>query len=155
MITELERHQGVVLRQIVSAAPFGVQLRTANETGRNDAFLVSGAAIQIKYSSKRLSPWRFTYTAENLQELRILRERHGGIWVFLCCGSDGVVCLSFDELETAISLSQSESTQWVAIARSRAGMYRVSGSAGALNRAKARGVDQFVRTIITQGGRES
>ena len=61
MIPELERYQGVVLRQLVIACPEGVRLQSVNEAGRADAFAVGGAAFLVKHSGKRMSPWRFTW----------------------------------------------------------------------------------------------
>lgn len=143
MIPELERYQGIVLRQLVNSFPEGVRLKSVNVAGRADAFAVNGAAILVKHSGKRMSPWQFTYQAENVAELLSLRSNYNPVWVMLVCGVDGVVALSADELIQLVG-SKPSSTSWVRISRRRNQMYRVSGSLTELERAKPRGVESFI-----------
>lgn len=143
MIPELDKYQGVVFRQLLVACPEGVRMRSVNLAGRMDAFSVGGAAIVIKHSSKRLSPWRFTFHAENLEELFALKGAFDPVWTMLACGGDGVVALSTPELVQLIGRDPAR-TSWVRVSRSRNAMYRISGSLDALYRAKPRGVEPFV-----------
>jgi hypothetical protein len=70
-----------------------MRIGVADLAGGVDALSLEGAAFQIKHSSKRLSPWQFTYLPENLEELRQLSSSFNPVWVFLVCGVDGVVGL--------------------------------------------------------------
>lgn len=149
MIPELDRYHGVVLRQIVAANRDPLRIGVADLAGRLDVFCVEGAAFQVKHSSKRMSPWQFTYAPENLAELRKLQERYSPVWVFLVCGQDGVVGLSADE---AIVMADAGSggSGWLRVSRSRNSMYRVSGATGAMARPKPRGVQGFLAELAAR-----
>lgn len=147
MIPELDRYHGIVLRQILVAHRGRVALGIADLTGRKDAYYIDGAAFQIKHSSKRLSPWQFTYMPENLAELSELRRACDPVWVFLVCGQDGVVGLSYDEL-TSVIQGGVGGVAWVRVTRSRRSMYRVAGASGELAKAKARGVQGFLNELL-------
>ena len=151
MITELERYHGVVLRQILVTHGNSVSLGVANLSGRVDAFCIEGAAFQIKHSSKRLSPWRFGYMPENLEELAELQRIYDPVWVILVCGEDGVVALSLDEFKSIVEI-RGGCAAWVRVSRSRNSMYRVGGARGDLPRAKPRGLEPFLTNVFKPSG---
>jgi len=150
VIAELDRYHGVVLRQLLVAHGQCVRMGVANLSGRVDAFCIDSAAFQIKYSSKRLPPWRFTYATDNLAELVELRRTFNAVWVFLVCGEDGILGLSLDELASIAPLYEERAT-WVRVSRNRNSMYRVSGLLGELPRAKPRGVQEFLAEVFSLG----
>jgi hypothetical protein len=147
MIAEVDRYQGVVFRQMLLAHGNPMRIGVADLSGRVDAFSIESAAFQIKHSSKRLSPWQFTYLPENLEELRALSATFLPVWVFLVCGIDGVVGLSLDEL-TSIAQIGEGGAAWVRVSRSRNSMYHVSGALRELPRAKSRGVEPFLAEVF-------
>jgi len=147
VIAELDRYQGIVLRQILVAHGDPVRIGVVDLSGRVDAFCFEKAAFQVKHSSKRLSPWQFTYTSENLAELTELRKTYAPVWAFLVCGQDGVVGLSLDDLTSIVELG-AEHTAWVRVSRSRNSMYRIAGGLGELPRAMSRGVQSFLAEVF-------
>lgn len=147
MIAELDRYHGIVLRQILVACGNPVRIGIVDLSGRVDAFRIEDAAFQVKHSSKRLSPWQFTYTPENLAELTEFKQTLEPVWVFLVCGQDGVVGLSLQELTSVVQVGEGGSA-WVRVTRSRNSMYRVGGALGELPRAKRRGVQAFVTEVF-------
>jgi len=147
LIPEVDRYQGVVLRQLLVAQPEGMRIGVVNLSGRIDAYSIERAAIQIKYCTKRLSPWQFTYLRENLAELEQLRANFDPVWSVLVCGHDGVVGLSLGELRSIIQAGAGGAA-WVRVSRSRNTMYRVAGTLGELPRAKPRGLDAFVTQVL-------
>jgi hypothetical protein len=142
----------VVLRQLLVAHGHRVSIGIANVSGRVDAFCIENAAFQIKHSSKRLSPWRFTYMPENLAELAELRQVFDPVWSMLVCGVDGVVALSLNELSSIVQVGEGR-TAWVRVSRSRNAMYRVGGALGELSRAKPRGVQEFLGEVFALSGK--
>lgn len=156
MISEVERYQGIVLRQLLVACGRAVRLGVVAGAGRVDAYSFQNAAFQVKHSSKRLSPWQFTYLPENLAELDRLCGQFSPVWVMLVCGLDGVVGLSYDELLSVIGDRRPGGVA-VRVSRSRRALYRVRGPLGFLARAKAKGVESFLGATIQgwqEGGRE-
>jgi hypothetical protein len=151
LIPELDRYHGVVLRQIVIAAEHPLLIGIANLSGRVDAFRIERGAFQVKHSSKRLSPWQFTYLPENLSELEALEQQFDPVWVMLVCGVDGIVGLSSSELKSIIKIENGRATG-IRVSRSRNAMYRVFGSLGELPRAKPRGVQAFISEVLSSPG---
>jgi hypothetical protein len=147
MISELDRYHGVVLRQLLVTHGRQLRMGVADIAGRVDAFSLEGAAFQIKHSTKRLSPWQFTYAPENLGELTDLCVNYRPVWTFFVCGVDGVVGLSFEEVMSIVTIGPGGAGS-LRISRDRKSMYRVSGSGGELARAKPRGVQTFLAAVL-------
>jgi hypothetical protein len=147
MIPEIARYQGVFLRQLLVTHGHELQIGIKNLGGRVDAFSVNGVVIHLKYSTKRLSPWRFTYVSDNLLELRSLKESVGAVWAGLVCGQDGIVTINATDLTTLIDW-QSPSQEWLRVTRSRNRMYRVSGSADSRSLVVGRGLDAFLAAVV-------
>jgi hypothetical protein len=151
VIAELDRNHGIVLRQMLVEHGSQLRLGVVEATRRVDAFSLEGAAFLVKHSSKRLSPWQFTYTPENIAELTRLSEKYSPVWIFLVCGQDGVVGLSTAELATVAQIGDA-GTAWLRVSRSRNSMYRVAGGLGELPRAKSRGVQGFLTEVFRKPG---
>lgn len=140
MIADFERFHGVALRSIIASAHNPVTIEAWDQSGRIDSYVVNGvSAIHLKHSSKRLPPWQFTFTEDEISELSQLRSRTQQLWIVLICGSDGLVCLSDAELRGLIG---GGTTPFIRVDRDPRSMYRVFGNGGRLRRAKAKGVDE-------------
>ena len=154
MISDVERYQGIVLRQVVMACPEGVRVRPVNRAGRADAYSLGNAAFLVKHSSKRLSPWRFTLQPEHMQEFAELGDIYAPVWLVLVCGIDGLVAISMPELHDMVGLNLS-AAGWLRVSRGRNEMYRVAGPLKELERAKPRGVEIFVNDARAAGAVEA
>src|SRR4051812_30352384 len=117
MISDVDMYHGVVLRQLVLSSGGSSQIGVADLVGRVDTFHIDKTAFQIKHSTKRLSPWQFTYAVAQLDELSALRRTYVQVWAFFVCGRDGVVALSFDELESLVKIGDG-GTGWLRVSRS-------------------------------------
>lgn len=146
MIADLDRYHGIVLRQLIVSCAGPVTIGVNDGFGRVDAYLFNRAAFQIKHSSKRLSPWQFTYPQDNFDELNSLSSRFSPVWIFLVCGQDGVVGVPLDEVKVILEPGVA-GVAWLRVSRGRNSMYRVSGARGTLPRAKPRGVQPFLNSI--------
>ena len=147
MISDLDRYHGIVLRQILVAHGGVLRVGVIETSGQVDAYSLEGVAFVVKRSSKRLSPWRFTFLRENLGQLVELERSFPHVWIFLVCGGDGVVGLSLSELRTISTAGRGRSA-WVRVSRNRNSMYRVGGALGELGRAKPRGVEAFLAAVF-------
>jgi hypothetical protein len=101
-------------------------------------------AVHIKHSSKRLSPWSFSFSIEQLREFVTLRRQAESVWLVLVCGPDGIVTLSLEEF-VSITGSRPGGVASVRVDRGRREMYRVNGNEGELPNAKPRGISSVVR----------
>lgn len=147
MISESERYQGAALRQIVVSAGRPVSIGAAETSGRIDSFSIERTAFQIKYSTKRLSPWSFSFTADQLFEIAALARTFDSVWMILVCGVDGVVCLRTREF-LSITEPRPGGVCSIRVYRNKNTMYRVAGNARELPTAKARGVDELVAEAL-------
>lgn len=87
--------------------------------------------IYIKYSQKRMTPWRFTFKKIHQEELKILSEMHEKTFLILVCGDDGIGCIEYEKLKKVLDENFNE-IEWVKLHRYRRESYEFSGSNGKL-----------------------
>src|ERR1700744_1900563 len=101
MLDEYEFYQGVVLRQLIVENDSSISVRPFIREGRISAFVINGrAGVYMKHSSKRMSPWRFTFTIEQAADLLDLERRYPHSFVVFVCGTDGLTTLTLADLHT-------------------------------------------------------
>jgi hypothetical protein len=147
MLDEYEFYQGVVLRQLVVNANYSLAFRPFLREGRITAFVMNGRlGIYVKHSSKRMSPWRFTFTIEQAADLLDLEVKYPDSFMMFVCGDDGIVTLSFAELHEVVDFQQTDNA-WVSIARPPRAQYAVAGNRQELDRKVARGVGSILEAM--------
>ena len=94
MFDDYEFYQGVVLRNLIVNADFSVMVRPFVREGRISAFVInSRIGVFMKHSTKRMSPWRFTFGLDQVSDLLDLEAKYFDSFVVFICGSDGLVTL--------------------------------------------------------------
>lgn len=146
MIPDSARYHGIALREIIMAAGHPLVVTAINGGTRGDCFQVDGAVVYIKYSKKRLSPWQFTFTQDQLSDLAALERATDGLWTVLVCGRDGVLCISASELDRVLG-PQHVGTGALRVSRSRNSQYRISGPGTQRPYVRARGVEPIINSI--------
>src|SRR4051812_49658228 len=129
MLDDYEFYQGVVLRQLVVENDYSlsVSFRPFVREGRINAFVMNGrVGIYIKHSSKRMSPWRFTFTIEQAADLLDLEAKYPDSFMMFVCGDDGIVTLSLDDLHRIVDFQQTDNA-WVSLTRPPRLQYTVAG----------------------------
>ena len=89
--------------------------------------------VHLKYTTKRHSPWFFTFTRDHQ-----LRQQHyydilGKCIVVFVCGRDGIIALSFEEFRHLLD-QNFEPQESVSIRRKHKEMYQINGRDGELTR---------------------
>jgi hypothetical protein len=131
MINEFEFYHGVAFARMVHITQRELAIRPYSSSD-NAAYVVDGTiGIYIKYSLKRLSPWRFSFQKRHRDKIREMKEDLGEAFLLLVCNDDGVVVLSFDEFDQVLSGTDGDS-EWISAARNRRQMYSIKGSDGKL-----------------------
>ena len=101
-------------------------------TKSNSSYVLNGdIGVFIKYSTKRLSPWRFSFLKEHQDEIRQMKEKLMRVFVLLVCNTDGVVCLEYGEMKKILD-EEHEEIEWISASRKRREHYVVNGSDGKL-----------------------
>lgn len=91
----------------------------------NSSYIVNkNTWLYIKTSSKRNSPWTFTFSKENQDEIQELKNKFWSVFIILVCKDDGIVSLSFDELKHILDYDHEE-TEWIRVMRKKGEKYMV------------------------------
>lgn len=99
----------------------------------NDTYLVnSSICLYLKHSSKRLSPWQFTFHQDHTDRMNQLEEKYPRLFVGLICGFNGVCCLSVKEYRILIHEDEIDNTKTIRTSRLARQKYKVTGSDGKL-----------------------
>jgi len=146
MISEAEQYHGIVLRQLILGAGRPLSIALVDSQGRRDCFRVDGGAFQVKYSTRRLSPWQFSFTVDQLHEIATLARSYRPVWLMLVCGIDGVVALSSHEFIQLVE-GRPGGVLTIRVSRKRNEMYRVSGNTEDSTFTKSRGVGDFLSDL--------
>lgn len=85
--------------------------------------------VFIKYSSARVTPWRYVFKKSDQDEIQKLKQVHGEVFIAFVNGLDGIACISFDQLKTVLD-DIHEEQEWVAVSRKPRQSYRFSGNDG-------------------------
>ncbi len=132
MIRDFEFYHGLVFARILHGTQRPLSIRPFQSISNASYILNDAVCIYIKYSSKRMTPWRFTFMAEHQQEIDLLQSTLPKVFLLLVCNDDGVVCLSYAELKQLLN-NQHDPIEWISATRHKREMYSVKGSNGGLD----------------------
>ncbi|MES2419551.1 MAG: hypothetical protein V4541_15300 [Bacteroidota bacterium] len=145
MIKEFEFYHGVVFSKLIHSIPDGISIKLYPSPSNASYVINDNIGIYIKHSTKRMSPWRFSFQKVHQDEILQMQEQFRNIFVLLVCGKDGIVTLSFEELKTILNDIHSE-TEWISASRMRNKEYSIKGSDGSLE--KKIGKKDFLKKIL-------
>lgn len=131
MIKEYEFYHGVVFTRILHAAENGISIKPFPTTDNASYVLDDKIGIYIKYSEKRLSPWRFSFQRRHQEEILKMKNIIGRVFLLLVCHDDGIAALSFDEVKKLLKEVR-RGGEWISVARGKRQMCTIRGSAGKL-----------------------
>lgn len=131
MIKEFEFYHGIVFARILHAMQKQISIRSFSSQDNASYIINDKVGIYIKYSTKRLSPWRFSFQKRHQDEILEMKNKFGEVFLLLVCNDDGIVAISFDELKQILN-KQHDHVEWISVARGRREMYAVKGSDGEL-----------------------
>jgi len=89
--------------------------------------------IFIKYSGKRLTPWRHSIYKEEQEEMKLLEDCCNTTFLLLVNRHDGIACLEYVHLKQLLDDSF-EKIEWISVKRKRGEEYGIKGKDGKLNR---------------------
>jgi hypothetical protein len=133
MTPEYQFHHGALLHEIIITSEAEIRVALCDFHGRPDAYVFNGrVGLLIKHSTKRISPWIFTFSKEHVAELCSLRQVTKICFVGFVCGDDGFVCVRDTDFVPILSPTESDLAS-VRIDRRVKEMYRVSSSGNELD----------------------
>lgn len=132
MTNDFKFYHGLVLAKIIHETQRPLTVRLFSPESNSSYILNDNIGIHIKYSSKRLTPWRFTFKPDQLDEIDKMKGCLNKVFLLLVCNEDGVVCLSHGELKQLLD-NQHGPLVWISATRRKRQMYYVKGSDGELD----------------------
>jgi len=131
MIKEFEFFHGLVFARILHGTQRPLSIKPFSPSSNASYIVNENIGIYIKYSSKRMTPWRFTFKKEHQKEIDLMKKNFKEVFLVLVCNDDGVVCLSYQELKKILD-SQLDDIEWISATRQKRKMYAIKGSNGKL-----------------------
>ena len=132
MIKDFEFFHRAVFARILHSSQQVVSL-SAFPSPSNASYVVNETfGIYIKYSTKRMTPWRFTFRKEHKEEIDLMKRLFNEVFLILVCNDDGLVCLDYSELMDILE-NQRDRMEWISASRHKREMYTVKGPNGQLD----------------------
>jgi hypothetical protein len=131
MIKEFEFYHGIVFSRLLHSTQEAVSIKPFSLQD-NAAYVINDKiGVYIKYSTKRLSPWRFSFLKRHQDLILEMKNKVGAAYLLLVCNEDGVVAISFDELKKILNETHDD-VEWISASRGKREMYSIKGSDGSL-----------------------
>ena len=130
-LNEHEFYNGVVLNRLIRKGK-PIKIDVFPTSGNNSFMINEKVGLYLKYSTKKISPWRFSFTKEHQEEMKIMRDLLENIYLVLICGKDGIACIEYEELKQVLD-EYYEEVEWVSASRLKREQYSIKGSNGKLD----------------------
>lgn len=130
MIREFEFYHGVVFSKLIH----GLKLASIKlyPTVSNSSYIINDdIGTYVKYSSKRISPWQFSFKKIHRDEILEMKTKTREVFILLVCHDDGVLVLNFDEFKNVVDFEY-KNMEWISVARRSREKYSIKGSGGKL-----------------------
>lgn len=131
MLKDFEFYHGVVFTKILHNIQKPVCIRSYKMSDNASYVINDKTGIYIKHSSKRLSPWSFSFHKRHQEKILEIKKNIGEVFLLLVCHKDGIVVLSFNELKRILDDTHEE-VEWISVVRGKREMYAIKGSNGEL-----------------------
>lgn len=124
MINKFYFYHWVILSKILHFDNISKNIRLY-PTKTNSSYVINEKIwIYIKYSEKRMSPWRYSFLKEHQDEILDMKNNLKEVFIIFVCNDDWIVCLSFSEFKQILDNKHDE-IEWVAISRKKCEKYNV------------------------------
>ena len=132
MISDTARFHGAVIADLLDEIDEGIKIRKLLPYSVGFYLLNEQLPIFIKYTTKRNSPWSFTFNNGHLSLYQELCYKYEDCIAILVCGSDGFVSLGKSEFNQILCFDH-ENQKQISVVRKLNHMYSVSGTDGNIN----------------------
>lgn len=94
-----------------------------------NVYVVNGeTVVMIKYTTKHRSPWRFTFSQDDVRFIGSMLSSRRRLIVAFVNGGDGITALTTEEVHTVLG----DDPGWISMARKFHEQYAAAGSHGTL-----------------------
>ena len=128
MTGEFELYHGAALCRIVHDDRTE-SIRLLNKNSNSSYIINDSIGLYVKYSTKRLGPWLFTFNPTHVSELLGLMKNINKTFLVFVCRNDGIACLDLNEVQMVVDTSL-DGPQGISISRKPREKYKISGTHG-------------------------
>lgn len=123
MIDKQEYYHGAALIRLLE------DTRCASVKKHAVGYIINDEVIVLlKYRTNNRTPWRFSFTLDEMISMETLYKENAKIVIALVCGGDGVCTIHAEELHSVMG----DNPEWIAVRRSFNEKYGVEGPKGRL-----------------------
>ena len=133
MINEFKQYHGSVFAELIDESIVPITLFRPDLSNNAIYILNAEIGLYVKHSTKRISPWRFTFHSEHLDELWKLDESVEKLFLVLVCGRSEIAVIDAEEAKKLLP-RQSKESCWVSVRTGHNTMLEVEGTLGSLSR---------------------
>lgn len=133
MINEFKAYHGSAFAELIDESTVPITLFRPDLSNNAVYILNNSIGLFIKHSTKRISPWRFSFQADHVKNVLKLTQKFDYTFMVLICGRYSIAVLNSQEIEDLLPLN-SPVTSWVSVNSSHNTMLTVEGSSGRLKR---------------------
>lgn len=128
-IGEFKRYHGAALTSLIDGCRDAIALRRVWPENNALYELNNQAALYLKYSSARLSPWVFSFGVEHLLDLVKAEIEYRDVFLVLICGFECLAVLDAKDRNSVIDL-QATQAQRIRVATGTNRKMTVTGTVG-------------------------
>jgi hypothetical protein len=133
LINEFKSYHGSAFADLIDESAVPIKLFRPNLLNNSYYLLDDEIAFYVKHSTKRLTPWRFTFHADHVQDLAQILHKHEMCFLVLICGRDSIAVIDKDEIIKLLPIAD-PSLSWVSVQTSHNTSLTVEGTSGVLKR---------------------
>lgn len=145
MSKEFELYHGIAFTKLFHFRGLPVKVAQYPSSDNASYIINDSVGIYIKYSTKRMSPWHFSFDRRHITEINEMGEHYPKVVILLVCRDDGVAGLTLSEYRQIVDVN-SDAGEWVSVSRKLREKYTVKGSSGILSHKI--GMNDFCENIL-------
>lgn len=149
MIKDFEFFHGIVFSRLIHVYDGQINIKPYPTNSNSSYILNDKVGLYIKYSTKRMTPWSFSFQKHHQEEIADMEKKLSSVFLLLVCNDDGIVCLNQKELKQVLD-EDFKQTESIRINRKPREKYTVSGTDGKLK--LKIGESDFPKKLFTETG---
>ena len=135
MTYEFERYYGTVFTSLFEEVS---DVRIKKISNNDSAYILNESlGLYIKHATARISPWSYSFRANDFAVIDQLGINTHEIAFGLVCGFQGICLISSDDLKVAGGVFQGDPLR-ITVRTMRGGSWKVSGTAGDLSTTRSK-----------------
>jgi len=133
LINEFKSYHGSAFAELIDESLVPIKLFRPNLLNNSYYVLDENIGLYVKHSTKRMTPWRFTFLTDHVQELEKIIERHEYCFLVLICGRDSIAVIEKTEILKLLPFAN-PAPSWVSVQTSHNTSLTIEGTCGSLER---------------------